>query len=77
MFPPMVQGYCPAGTSGQLAEILSPYKQSVYSFDLCNLAGASFRARAVTIGRCRLESTLTPSHCRPKLDRLSLAFRPC
>ena len=76
MFPPMVQGYCPAWTSVQLAEILSACKQSVYCFDLYSLAGASFRARAVTTVRCRLESALTPRHYRPKLDRSSLAIPP-
>lgn len=40
MFPPMVQGYCPAWASGQLAETLSACKQGVYCFDLFNLAGA-------------------------------------
>jgi hypothetical protein len=62
---PMVQGYCPTGTSVQLAEILSCYKQRPYSLLSSDSTNSSFWKRPVTSVVSRPECALTPGRPRP------------
>jgi len=62
---PMVQRYCPNGTSVQLAEILNYYKQSPYCSLSTDSTGGRSRKRPVTSVVSRPECALTPGRLRP------------